>query len=186
MRKADKEAFVNAIYALPNKIFYAWAQNVDSAVDEIVAFFKEQQNDYYTRQKQASDQDIVRALQWAAMSLLLDLYNLPVIFAAKDHTVQYLNDFQYKEKETYSLEHLMVLEKQSSSSTFITEAKKLDGDDHGVLYHAMLRRIVGHAIVFKNELAFSDRQQLQSKFFPGNGSDKRFLVERMQNQRKEE
>lgn len=186
MRKTEKDAFVNAIYTLPNKIFNAWAQDVDSVVDEIINFFKGQQNDYFMRQKQVSDQDIIKALQWAAMSLLLDLYNLPVVLAAKDHTAQYLNDFQYKDKETYSLEHLMVLEKSASPQAFISEAKKLENDNHGALYSAMLRRVVGHALVFKNDLSFSDRQQLQSRFFPGKTSGKRFLVERLQNQRKEE
>ena len=186
MKKNEKKMFVNAIYEIPNKIFNVWAQIADRQVDEIINFFKEQQNDYYIRQKQVNDQDIIRALQWASMSLLLDLYNFPVVLATKEYTSQYLNEFDYSTKETYGIEHLMMLEKQSSSQAFIAEAKRLSNNKRGAFYVAIIRRIVGHAIVFKNELNYSERQQLQAKFFPNNRTEKRFLLERSKNKDKEE
>ena len=113
MKKADKDAFVAAIYSMPNKIFNAWAEIMDTEIDDLIAFFKDKSQDYYGRQKAVTDSDIIKALQWAAMSFLLDLYNLPVFFATKEHTVQYLNGFEYHAKDTYLLEHLMMMERQA-------------------------------------------------------------------------
>lgn len=186
MKKEDKSRFVNAIYTMPNKIFNVWAQIADKELDEIVAFFKEQRKDYFIRQKTVSDQDIIKALQWAAMSLLLELYGLPAFLATKEHTVRYLNDFDYSEKETYELEHLLMMERQSSPRSFINEAKRLNNKELGIIFATMLKRIVGHALVFKDELDYSDRQQLQAKFFPGSESKKKFLLERVRSKKREE
>ena len=39
MIKEDKEAFINVIYRLPNKIFQLWASVADKNVDELIEFF---------------------------------------------------------------------------------------------------------------------------------------------------
>lgn len=186
MKKADKDAFVDAIYSMPNKIFSAWAEIMDTEIDDLIAFFKEQSKDYYGRQKVVTDSDIIKALQWAAMSFLLDLYNLPVFFATKEHTIQYLNGFDYHAKNTYELEHLMMMERQSSSKAFSEEAIRLIDDKKGHIYSTMLARVIGHALVFKKELELPQRQQLQSKFFPGADNQRKLLVQRMKNQGKDE
>lgn len=185
MKKTDKDAFVRAIYTLPNRIFHLWGEIADQEIGNLVKFFKEQSLDYYNREKPLTDVDIVKALQWAAMSFALDLFNLPVFYAAKEHTMQYLNSFNYKEKETYSLQHLMMLERHSSSRAFTDEAIDMQSKKVSQVYTAMLTRVVSHALVFKDELDFPQRQQIQSKFFL-DGGQKHFLVQRMQNASKEE
>ena len=59
-------------------------------------------------------------------------------------------------------------------------------DKKGLIYSTMLARVVGHALVFKKELDLAQRQQLQSKFFPGSNNQKKLLVQRMRNQKKDE
>ena len=186
MKKEDKEAFVSAIYSMPNKIFSKWAETIDTEIDDILHFFKEQSNDYYGRQKNVTDNDIIKALQWSAMSFLLDLYNLPVYYSAKEHTLQYLNGFNYKSRDTYSLEHLMMLERVSLSSTFSKESILLKDDRKGCIFSTMLTRVIKHALIFKKELDYQQRQQLVSKFFPGKNLDRQLLIQRVKNRGKDE
>ena len=80
----------------------------------------------------------------------------------------------------------MMMERQSSSKAFSEEAISLIDNKKGHIYWTMLTRVIGHALVFKKELDFPQRQQLQSRFFPGADNQKKFLVQRMRNQGKDE
>lgn len=184
MPKADKEAFVKAIYILPNKAFFLWANETDKEVEEIIAFFKEQSQDYYARQKKLTDDDIIRALQWTSMSFLLDLYNLSVIYATKDSTISHLSSFDYLTNDTYQLEHLMMLERQASADAFITEAKKMFKKQKNFLTPIMVKRIVNHALVHRKDLNHSQIQQLESTFFKAVETQRWLLVERSRNKNK--
>lgn len=185
MPKADKEAFVKVIYSLPNKVFSLWANEADKEVDNIIQFFREQSQDYYARQKKLSDDDIIRVLQWAAMSFLLDLYNLPVVFATKDSTIAYLSAFDYNSSDTYLLEHLMMLERQAPANSFITEAINAVKDNKSFLFPTLVKRVVSHALVFRSDLDHSQIQQLQTRFFPKVETQRKLLVQRVQNKNKE-
>jgi len=185
MFKADKDAFVDVIYRLPNKIFLLWAADVDRNVDELYQFFKEQSQDYFSRQREITDDDILRALQWAAMSFLLDLYNLSVTYSTKDNTAEYLANFDYAGSDTYSLEHLMMLEKQNAGSQFVDTAIKIDDPKKGQIYSTLLRRIVNYALVFMDDINFRMVQQLQSKFFPAKEDQKKLMMQRIKNSKKE-
>lgn len=185
MPKADKDAFIDVIYRLPNKIFQLWASVADKEVDNILQFFKEQSQDYYSRQKELSDDDILRALQWAAMSLLLDLYNLSVFYSTKDNTAQYLSDFDYARSDTYSLEHLMMLEKQNAGNQFVKTAINMANQKKDPIFNTLLRRIVNHALVYMNDLDFRLTQQLHSKFFLAKDTQKKIMMQRIKSSNKE-
>ena len=184
MPKGDKEAFVKVIYSLPNKVFFLWASEADKEVDDIVQFFREQSQDYYARQKKLSDDDLIRVLQWASMSFLLDLYNLPVVYATKDSTIPYLSSFNYNASNTYLLEHLMMLERQAPADSFITESINAVKENKGFLFPTLVKRIVSHALVFRSDLDHSQIQQLQAKFFPKVETQRKLLVQRTQNKKK--
>ena len=184
MPKADKEAFVKVIYSLPNKVFFLWASEADKEVDDIVQFFREQSQDYYARQKKLSDDDLIRVLQWASMSFLLDLYNLPVVYATKDSTIPYLSSFNYNASDTYLLEHLMMLERQAPADSFITESINAVKENKGFLFPTLVKRVVSHALVFRSDLYHSQIQQLQAKFFPKVETQRKLLVQRTQNKKK--
>lgn len=184
MLKRDKDAFVDTIYRLPNRIFGQWATETDKNVAELIQFFKEQTQDYYSRQKVVEDDDILRALQWASISLLLDLYNLSVFYAAKDNTNQYLSSYNYFDDDTYALEHLMILERVSANRQFVDDALKMDDPKKGFVFTIALRRIVSHALVFMNGMDFRLSQQLQTKFFPQRDVQKRLMSQRLANENK--
>lgn len=185
MRKPDKDAFVSTIYSLPNKIYHKWVVEANKEVPELIKYFREQSQDYYARQKKMSEDDIIRVLQWTAMSFLLDLYNLPVVQATRDNTMPYLSEFNYGERETYSLEHLIMMERQAPANSFISEALGMVKNKNNNLFRTLITRVVGHALVFKPDLSFNQRQQLQSKFFPDNETQVKLLLQRSQNQKKE-
>ena len=181
MPKEDKWRFVSAIYELPNKIFNTWANEANKEVDEILSFFKSQSQDYFAREKKVSDKELLKALQWSAMSLLLDVYHLPVFYATKDNTIRYLSGFNYSARETYQLEHLMMLGRNGSQKEFTAEASRLFDNTNSLLYSTMVRRVVGHFLVFRSDFDYSIIQQLQTKFFPGSNIQKGVLVQRLKN-----
>jgi hypothetical protein len=185
MPKADKDAFIDVIYRLPNKIFQLWASEANKEVDNLIWFFKKQSQDYFSRQKELTDDDIMRELQWAAMSLLLDLYNLSVFYSTKDNTAQYLSDFDYARSDTYLLEHLMVLEKQNAGNQFVTSTIDMANQKEDHIFTTLLRRIVQHALVYMNNLDFRLAQQLQSKFFLSKDMQKKLMTQKIKNSNKE-
>lgn len=181
MPKADKEAFVQVIYSLPNKIFSQWTKVVDKEFNELLEFFRDQPQDYYYRQKKPTDDDIVRMLQWASMSFLLEMYNLSVFHATRDNTIEYLSNFNYSQEDTYDLEHLMMLERQASANTFIAKAISAVKEKKVHLYPTLVARVVSHALVYRSDFEYSQVQQLQSRFFPNKETQKRIMTQRIQN-----
>jgi len=179
MPKPDKDAFVDIVYRLPNKIFKTWAKLVDEETDAIIQYFKEQSQDYYIRQKTVTDEDILHALQWAAMSLLLDLYSLAVFHSTKNNTSQYLDNFDFSENDTYSLEHLMMLEKQNACTKFVDTAIDMVDEKKGHIYSTLLTRIVKHALVFMEYNDYKLTQRLQTKFFPSKAQQNQLTISRI-------
>jgi len=179
MLKEDKDQFVSAIYRIPNRIFGLWSKETDKCVEELMAFFKGQAQDFYSRERLPEDDDIVHALQWASISLLLDLYYLPFFYAAKDNTAHYLSSFSYSVKSTYSLEHLMSLIRVGSAKAFVDEAIKLNDYNNGWAFTTALHRIVRHALITMNNIDYRMRQQIEARFFPAVEDQKRIMAQRM-------
>lgn len=114
---------------------------------------------------------------------LLDMYNLSVYYSAKDNTMSYLSDFDYKQKSSYKLEHLMMSEKQALPKAFAAEALSLDRESVGDLFDILVKRVVGHALVFRSDFENALTQQLQDKFFPNKDTQKKIRIQRIQNKR---
>lgn len=179
MLKPDKDAFVETIYHLPNRIFGLWATETDKNVSEVIQFFKEQSRDYYVRQKAVSDDDILKALQWASVSMLLDLYNLTVYHSAKDNTHSYISAYPYVDNTTHYLEHIMVMERIENGSQFVEEAMDFVKKSEKTLEHVALKRVVCHALVFMNDLDYRAKDRLNDKFFPVIDTQKRLIAQRV-------
>ena len=114
---------------------------------------------------------------------LLDMYNLSVYYSAKDNTMSYLSDFDYKQKSSYKLEHLMMSEKQALPKAFAAEALSLDRESVGDLFDILVKRVVSHALVFRSDFENALTQQLQDKFFPNKDTQKKIRIQRIQNKR---
>ena len=77
---------------------------------------------YYHRNIPISKDDVLKALQSASLSLLLDIYNIAAYYSSRENTQSYLNAFDFRSLLTYRLEHLMMLERSRRLSAFVDEA----------------------------------------------------------------
>lgn len=166
MLKEDKDKFVEMIYRLPNKIFYLWASEVDKISEEIIKYVEEMHENKYGRHKTLDEKDILKALQWDSMSLLLDLYYLAISNSIRGNTESYLNEFDYIQASTHILEHLMVLEKVENVREFYEEANNLYDGTKDVIIKTMTKRIIQHGLISIPNLEAKDQQRIQEKYFP--------------------
>ncbi len=178
MQKPEKDKFVETIYSLPNRIFNIWANETNKEIDGIFDFFKKQSQEYFARKKPLSDDEIKAVLQWSALSLLLDLYNLSVFFSAKETTMPLLSKFNYAHKTTYSIEHLMMLERKSSVNSFLDEADRIiDGAD-SLLEKTVVKRVIEHAVINRNDFTHSQLDRVKSKYLPNKQLQQRIMAQR--------
>lgn len=185
MYKEDKAKFVETIYKLPNKIFYMWAMDVDQKKDMIVEFMKElQSQDYYQHKIQTTD-EIVKMIQWDSISLLLDLYDITITNSAKDNTKKFLNAFNYNILYTYSLEHLIVIEKYKDISEFIREANILFSKTKNNTIKTMVVRIVRHLLIYSKKISPGESQKLENDFFPSQKVGNKFFSTNGEGQKNE-
>ena len=178
MLKPEKSKFIETIYSLPNKIFNVWANETNKEIDSILDFFRKQSQEYFARKKPLSDDELKVALQWSALSLLLDLYNLSVFFSAKDTTMPLLSGFNYIQKTTYSIEHLMMLERKSSVNSFLDEADRITDGTDSLLEKTVVKRVVEHAVINRNDFTHSQLDRVKSKYFPNKQSQQRIMAQR--------
>lgn len=186
MRKGEKDRFVKAIYSLPNRIFGLWATETDKEVDAILDFFRNKSQIYFSRKKPLTDVELKNVLQWSAMSLLLDLYNITAFYSARENTLPLLSKDFYRQKTTYSIEHLMMLERQSSPDCFLGEAERLYGTSDLLLEKAVIKRIVEHAIVKLDRFSHPQIDRAYSLFFPNKQQQKQIMAKRFRQRGKQD
>ena len=177
LKKEEKKQFIDLIYSLPNRIFLKWASLANEEVAGLVSFIKHHSKQYDSDQN-LTDENIVRALQWLSMSLLLELYNISVAFSAKENTFRQLGNIDYKDHDTYAFERLMVLEKSNKGNLFIDAAKELDFHADQSFKWTLFQRIIRHGIIHMDSLSQADRQSLQATYLPSrSGADKLLIME---------
>ena len=178
MRKEDKDQFVEVIYSLPNKIFNIWAMETNKNIEEIFAFFKQQSQDYFSRKKPISDDELRFILQWSAMSILLDLYNIAVLYSTKETTMPLLSKSHHLKKRNGRIEHLMMMERQSTAGFFLNEAEELDRQSLTPVEKTTIKRIVEHALVMKDGFSSADLDRAKNKFFPNMQQQRQLMAKR--------
>lgn len=169
LRRQEKETLIRALYQIPNKIFYAWASEVEKCQDMLLRLIREIETDEFTRRKYTGDQ-AKTILQNNSLSLLLELYYVVANSAYRENTYEYLIgtassliDF---DAETHSLEQLAVLDKAKNFSAFITLARKLkDSTRNSAAQLATLR--MAHHFLIKGIQNPKQADRIKSEFFPG-------------------
>ncbi len=181
MKAPMKNDFVNMIYTLPNMIFMKWAAEVDKVYEEMIRYIKQEWRTSYGNQREPNIEDIEKRFQVAAIGLLLDIYNLAVVYATKDNSYKYLGNYSHGDRMTYSIEHLMMLEKKKMPVEFANSAVNLFEKCEDFLPKNMIYRVVRHAMVHMDSLKYQQRDQLQNKFFRtkvGQQHHAKMLIER--------
>lgn len=176
MKKTEKDAFIEMIYRMPNRIFGQWALMTDHSIGEIVEYFQSQGHDYY--QRAISKDEILQTLQKASLSLLLDMYNTASFYSARDNTHRYLSGYNYKEKASYSVEHLMMLERARHTKAFTDEALELIDKSTSPALKISVAYVVRHALVFTPEFPRPQIDQLTQKLFTSKEAKNKLLAQR--------
>lgn len=164
--KEDKQNLIKALYTTPNQIFMYWALNISSSYEKIIDDIMP----YMVIKKSINpDKDKIKLAKQLfsiyTINLLLNLYYIPVLCASNSNTHKYLDDssfFDYNTKNTYKLEHLMFKEQQNDVS-FVYEAIRLIDDLDDALSKTLLKRIVRHGLITRND-SKKNVDRLESKF----------------------
>lgn len=164
--------FVSEIYTLPNKIYYAWAMEVDKVYDELLECLKERGYDEYHGSVKKGEENVETHFRLVASLLLLDVYSIAVSLATKDNTFRILNNFEWGKYDTYKVQHLMMLEKQKKASDFVTESISLYQDCDKNLPKFLIKNIVKHAFTSMNSLDIKMIGKLNDAFFKPRGDRK--------------
>lgn len=181
MKKEEKSKFIDAIYTLPNKIFYIWAKTTDDEREKILLYiwrellssFKNQ-NALPNMEKELKEKTM-GILLMNSISLLLDIYSNTVQFSTKNNTIGYLSEYSYIEDSTYSLMHLMMLSNRSKVADFTNEAGRIL-DNEELLPSVMVRIIANHALRTIKSMGSSEKNRLIQKCFPNNKKEKMLLA----------
>lgn len=194
MLREDKEAFVEAIYSLPNKIFAKWSNSMNECVEEYIQYFKEQCMDQYTRKKDGrnknndedknKEKEIMFALQNSSISLLLDLYNMTAYYSTKENTLEYLSKHEYEEKETYKLEHLMMLSRMKKYTQFKNAAISMNKESTDLAFSVALKKIIQHELVCSDGMDHNITNMLLSEFFPNKQFAQKLKQHKLANENK--
>ena len=165
MKKKDKEQFVKQIYELPNKIFNAWAKDIELHKEELIRFIVEFQTNEFGRQDY-KEQDALRVLQWESMSLLLELYYSAILSAYKPNSYLHLINSEYVDfgkADTYKIERILAHELAGKIDVFISECEKVY--DHRVsVKNTMIRRMVRHLMMTSKKISKGQMDKAKSVF----------------------
>lgn len=168
LKKSQKEAIIRALYTLPNRIYSAWATNVEECREELLNMIKTLETNAFTRHK-PDDDEARRILQWYSISLLLELYHLVVNSAYRENTTEFLTEmagtiFDFSE-ETHRLELLLVWAKAGNFADFRTVALNYMDTCKIPVANLALGRVVHHFLL-KGKLSPMQVSKLESEFFP--------------------
>lgn len=165
MKKKDKEQFVKQIYELPNKIFNAWAKDIELHKEELIRFIVEFQTNEFGRQDY-KEEDALRVLQWESMSLLLELYYSAILNAYKPNSYLHLINSEYVDfgkADTYKIERILAHELAGKIDVFISECEKVY--DHRVsVKNTMIRRMVRHLMMTSKKISKGQMDKAKSVF----------------------
>lgn len=181
MKRDDKQAFVDMIYRLPNKIFFLWAKSVDEEKGLIIEFVKKALTCEYQKQidKQTEAEIKEKAVELLVVNsanLLLDIYNTASLNASKENTLTYLSAFDYKSDDSYSLEHLMMLCNRNRVEEFINEAERILKDSKHPLSKGLTQRVANYALHNMRGLNRNSKARLVEKCFHNNSNKNLLMV----------
>ena len=167
-----RKDFVKEIYTLPNKIYGLWAEDVDSIYDELISYLKSLgQNDYHC-QKYLEQNEVEIKFRLVAAVLLLDIYNIAVNYATRDNSFRLLDRFD-RNRITYQIQNLMMVEQQKLSDRFVQDSISLYKDCKRNLPKFLVTNVVQHAYINMGNLNHSMLNRLETNFFQAGSSGKK-------------
>ena len=190
MGKEDKDKVLALIMNLPGQIFNTWALSVEEEKDELLDFLLAEYRNAYLDPGDwglVKKQDMLCYLQAESISLLLELMNVAVAGAVKEHTLKYFNE-QRRITLLHKLEYLMALAKLDKVEDIIDYLKQLENDTKKPIPRVMQTRVLRNFMIKSKKISQQKLQYLHSKYFVSNPRSKgyqKLLVSRERNKKKQ-
>ena len=187
MKKPEKDQCVRLIYQMPQKIFEAWAEEVDNLTSELVREIKDYHEWEFRKEKPnyepLDDQEALELLRAEATLMLLELMNTAIVNATRYNANEFLDSFPYQDKPTYSIEHLIGLRHRDNVGAFMEEVEKLI-QTKTPMTRNLARWVTRNYIVNSRSMKISERQSLNSKVLNQGASQSRLIIEHNRNMKK--
>ena len=184
----EKRECVKLIYTMPLQIFRSLAEQMDNDRNELLAEIKEYHDFVYRKEKpdleELTDEKALYILRWEAFSMLLELMNSSFQNATRRNIVNFLDEFPYKEKNAYSIEHLMSLERRGDVNGFEKEAINMFENNKNAMVKTAIQRITRHFIIKTPNLKPSDRDRINTKIYGSHLHRGKLLAETNRNKGK--
>jgi predicted phosphodiesterase len=191
LRAEDKERCVELLYSLPLQIFNTWANDVENKKPTLVSEIRDMltlknllAGEYWHSNSEIRDADILKILVSESEMLLLELMNNVMYSATRSDTERYIDEFNYRRKLTYRLEHLMSVEKRRNQENFVNEAIGLQEDTKGQLASKLLQDVVKHFLLNTKAIDYKHMQKLDAKVFDGQLNKQGILLSKMKNEQR--
>ncbi len=186
MKKPEKEQCVRLIYQMPQKIFEAWAKEVDTLTSELVRDIKDYHEWEFRRARSnyepLDDKKALELLRTEATLMLLELMNTAIVNATRYNANEFLDSFPYEDKPTYSIEHLIGLRHRDDVAFFKEEVEKLIQEKTPMTRN--LARWVTRNYIVNSRMKPHERQSLNAKVLNDGVSQSRLIVEYSRNKKK--
>ena len=187
MKKPEKDQCVRLIYQMPQRIFEAWAKEVDTLASELVREIKDYHEWEYRKEKPnykpLNNQQALELLRAEATLMLLELMNTAIVNATRYNSNEFLDSFPYQDKPTYCIEHLIGLRHRDNVGGFKEEVEKLMQETTPMTRN-LAKWVTRNYIVNSRNMKHSDRQRLNSKVLDQGVPQRRLIVEQNRNNKK--
>ncbi len=187
MKKPEKEQCVRLIYQMPQKIFEAWAKEVDTLTSELVRDIKDYHEWEFRRARSnyepLDDKKALELLRTEATLMLLELMNTAIVNATRYNANEFLDSFPYEDKPTYSIEHLIGLRHRDNVACFKEEVEKLIHEKTPMTRN-LARWVTRNYIVNSRNMKPNERQSLNAKILNEGVPQNRLIVEYSRNKKK--
>lgn len=187
MKKPEKEQCVRLIYQMPQKIFEAWAKEVDTLTSELVRDIKDYHEWEFRRERSnyepLDDQKALELLRNEATLMLLELMNTAIMNATRYNANEILDSFPYQDKPTYSIEHLIGLRHRDNVALFKEEVERLI-QEKTPMTRNLARWVTRNYIVNSRNMKPHERQSLNAKVLNEGVAHSRLIVEHSRNKKK--
>ena len=187
MKKPEKDQCVRLIYQMPQRIFEAWAKEVDTLASELVREIKDYHEWEYRKEKPnykpLNNQQALELLRAEATLMLLELMNTAIVNATRYNSNEFLDSFPYQDKPTYCIEHLIGLRHRDNVGGFKEEVEKLMQETTPMTRN-LAKWVTRNYMVNSRNMKHSDRQRLNSKVLDQGVPQRRLIVEQNRNNKK--
>ncbi len=175
----DRQAFVSAMYQLPNRIFYRWAKYIDENLEPLLDELMEwQASESYTG-KRYSRERLREEIQRLSSNQLLNLYYIVAVYGTNNATAEYIASQEYIDDSlNYRIQRLLVYEKVDNVQPAVKEAEGIFRDNEDGMVRNLINAFFNHLLINSNRISDTERRRITGKYFSSEGQRRVLLGRR--------